>query len=326
VEGRIVIPRSYLYVPGDQPDKLTKARHRGADALILDLEDAVAPAAKRAARQAVRAFLDEISKSVAGDLAASDPAASDPAASGAAASGPAVLGSAAIRPAGPQLWVRINPGRAAEADIAAVWHPVLTGVMAAKTESADDLQRVHAALCRAERAAGVPEGSTAVVPLLESARAVLAAAEIAGGPRVVRLQIGEADLASELGLDVAGGGAQVLQSVRSTVVLAAAAAGLEPPVGPVSTDFRDLDALRRSTIELAGMGYLGRACIHPAQLAVVNEVFTPDPDALAHARSLLDRFDAERAAGRGVMVDDDGRMVDEAVVRRARRLVQLAGS
>jgi citrate lyase subunit beta/citryl-CoA lyase len=312
-----VIPRSYLYVPGDQPDKLAKALHRGADALILDLEDAVAPAAKPAGRQAVRAFLDQSSTSVVPDPAATGSASES-------ASDIAASYSRGARSAGPQLWVRINPGQAGVADIAAVWHPMLTGVMAAKTESVDDLRRVHTALSRAERAAGVPDGSTAVVPLLESARAVLAAADIAAGPRVLRLQIGEADLASELGLDAAGSGGQVLQWVRSTVVLVAAAAGLQPPVAPVSADFRDLEALRRSTVALAGMGYLGRACIHPAQIEVVNEAFTPDPEALARARSLLDRFDAQLAAGRGVMVGDDGRMVDEAVVRRARRLVQLA--
>jgi citrate lyase subunit beta/citryl-CoA lyase len=294
-----VIPRSYLYVPGDQPDKLAKAAHRGADALILDLEDAVAPDAKDAGRAAIRAFLEAGTHAAAPDRAG-------------------------VRPAGPQLWVRINPGEMGEADVAAVWHPVLTGVMVAKVESAEDLQRVDLALSRAERAADVPHGSTAVVPLLESARAVLSAPVIAAGPRVVRLQIGEADLASELGLVVPGPGDQVLAAMRSAVVLAAAAANLQPPVAPVSTDFEDLDTLRRSTIALAGMGFLGRACIHPAQLAVVNEVFTPDPDAVARARSLVDRFDAALAAGQGVMVGDDGRMVDEAVVRQARRLLQLA--
>jgi len=286
----VVIPRSYLYVPGDQPDKLAKVLQRGADAVILDLEDAVAAGAKDAGRAAVAAFLDGL---------------------------PTGLSS-------PQLWLRINPAEAGSVDIAVAWRPVLTGVMVAKTESVADLEDVDRALRAVEQAAGAAVGSTAVVPMLESAAAIFAAPQIAAGPRVVRLQVGEADLTSELGVDAAGAGSAVVTTARSMVVLASAAAGLEPPMAPVSTDFRDLDALRSSTRELAGMGYLGRACIHPAQVAVVNGVFTPDAQEVSAARSLVQRFDAELAAGRGVMVGDDGRMVDEAVLRRARRLLVLA--
>jgi citrate lyase subunit beta/citryl-CoA lyase len=290
-----VIPRSYLYVPGDQQDKLAKARRRGADAYILDLEDAVAPAAKPAGRSTVAAFLDGTER-----LTGSP--------------GPAA-----------QWWLRINPGDTGLTDIATAWRPVLTGVMVAKVESAADLEPVDGALADAETAAGIPVGRTSVVPLLESAAAVLAATAIAAGPRVTRLQIGEADLASELGLDRDSGGTEVLRTVRSMVVLASSAAGIEPPVAPISTDFRDLEALRASTRMLAGMGFVGRTCIHPAQVPIVNEVFTPDPDAVAAAASLVSRFDATVAEGRGVMVADDGSMVDEAVVRQARRLLALAG-
>lgn len=290
-----MIPRSYLYVPGDQPGKLAKSAWRGEDALILDLEDAVAPHAKEAGRRCVRAFLEGLP---------AEPASGEPR---------------------PQLWLRINPGDAGSTDIGTAWHPALAGVMVAKAESAADLERVGAALAEVESAAGTTVGSTAVVPLLESAAAVFAATEIAAAPRVVRLQVGEADLASDLGLDVAGGGIEVLRTVRSTVVLAGAAAGLEPPVAPVSVNFTDLDALRRSTRELAAMGYLGRACIHPAQIAVVNDVFTPDPSSVGKARALVQRFDAALAAGRGVILGEDGRMVDEAVVRQARRLLALTG-
>jgi citrate lyase subunit beta/citryl-CoA lyase len=293
VSVRPVVPRSYLYVPGDQPAKLAKAVGSGADALILDLEDAVAPRAKDAGRTAVRAFLESVN---------------------------ATGGSTAL----PQLWVRLNPGPDGLLDIQATWHPGLTGVMLAKTESVAELREVDRALARAEAAAGSGSGSTAVVPLLESGGAVLGAAEIARGPRVLRLQIGEADLTSELGLDAAGAVIEVLRVARAQVVLATAAAGLEPPVGSVSADFTDLAALRSSTLDLAAMGFIGRTCIHPAQIAVVNEVFTPDPIQLQSARDLVRRFDAAVAVGRGVIVDEHG-MVDEAVARRARRLLALAG-
>jgi citrate lyase subunit beta/citryl-CoA lyase len=107
-------------------------------------------------------------------------------------------------------------------------------------------------------------------------------------------------------------------------VLASAAAGIDPPVGPVSTNFRDLDALRTSTEALARLGYVGRACIHPAQAAVVNEVFTPSEESVASARALVEAYDAAVAAGQGVFTDESGRMVDLAVVRQARRTLSLA--
>lgn len=284
----MTIPRSYLYVPGDQLEKLAKAFDRGADALIVDLEDAVAPSRKDAARQTVAQWLSD------------------------------------ARPAGQvQVWVRVNPGEMGLEDVAAVVAPTLTGVVAAKAEKPEDLVALDAALHAAEAAAGLTSGSIAISPLLESAAAVLDALRIARGPRVRRLQLGEVDLRADIGA-TPGDDEQELLHVRSHVVLVSAACRLDPPVGPVSPDFRDLARLRASTEALARMGFLGRACIHPAQVAVVNEVFTPSADEVERARALVRRFDEAVAAGSGVLVDDDGRMVDEAVIRQARRVLSLA--
>ena len=280
------VPRSYLYVPGDQPEKLSKALDRGADAVIVDLEDAVAPAAKESARAAVAEWLRS-------------------------------------RPprAEVEVWVRINPGAAGRQDAAAAAvGPGLAGLVTAKTESAADLVALDGALRSAEVAAGLPVGQVAVAPLLESAAAVLAASSIAQGPRVRRLQIGEADLRADLGLPPGDGDPELLY-VRSQVVLVSAACGLAPPVGPVATDFRDQERLRSSTHALARLGFVGRACIHPAQVAVVNEVFTPAPEEVDRARALVARFERAVAEGSGVLLDDAGRMVDEAVIRQARRLL-----
>lgn len=283
--------RSYLYVPGDKPDVLAKALGRGADALIVDLEDAVAPDAKDQAREVVRRFLADL------------PAAGDGAV---------------------ELWVRVNGDGLAGRDIEAVASPALTGFCLAKTESPDDVDAAAEACGRAEDALGLAPGVFALAPLLESAAAVLDARAIASAsPRVVRLQVGEADLRADIGVTL-GPDERELLHVRSSIVLASAAAGIEPPVGPVSTNFRDLDALRESTQALARLGYRGRACIHPAQAAVVNEVFTPSEDELNAARSLVDRYDAALAAGEGVFTDEQGRMVDLAVIRQARRTLALA--
>lgn len=274
-----MLARSALYVPGDAADKLTKALDRGADEIIVDLEDAVAPPAKDAAREQVRIWLHDLP----------------------------MLANVGV-------WVRLNTGALRDIDVRAIADaPALTGVMVAKTETADELVALDRLLTSL--------GSTAtVVPLLESASAVLRAAEIAAAPRVQRLQIGEADLRADIGV-TPGEDERELLYVRSHVVLASAAAGIAPPIAPVSTNFRELDAFRASTEALARLGFVGRACIHPAQVAIANEVFTPTAEQVATARALVEKWERE---GAGVAVDDRGQFVDEAVIRQARLVLARA--
>ncbi|MCB0951516.1 MAG: hypothetical protein KDB13_02050, partial [Microthrixaceae bacterium] len=108
---------------------------------------------------------------------------------------------------------------------------------------------------------------------------------------------------------------------RSTVVVASAAAGLDPPTAPVSTDFRDLESLRAETVALRRLGFGARSAIHPSQLGVINDVFTPTAAELERATALVARFEESLVRGEGVCVDTDGTMVDEAVVRSARRIL-----
>ncbi|GAA2609672.1 HpcH/HpaI aldolase/citrate lyase family protein [Paractinoplanes durhamensis] len=268
--------RSYLYVPGNRPSMLATALSRGADALIVDLEDAVPPGEKSAARDAVAGWLRTL-------------------------------------PEGSPVYVRINEGKDGLADASAVAGPALRGLCVAKAGTVDQLAGITAELDRA----GAP-ATVELVPLLETAQAILSAPALAAAPRVRRLQIGEADLAAELGVTL-GADERELIYVRSAVVLASASAGIEPPAAAVTTDFRDLDRLRRTTAALKRLGFRGRACIHPAQIPVVNDVFTPAPAQLAAARDLIERFEA---AGGGVCLDARGRMVDLAVVREARRTLR----
>jgi len=272
------LARSALYVPGDAPDKLARALERGADEIIVDLEDAVIPAKKDAARDAVRTWLHDLP----------------------------VLAEVGV-------WVRVNSGDLRETDVRATADaPALTGFMIAKAETAEELVQLDRLLSSI--------GSTAaVVPLLESAGSILRASEIAGAPRVQRLQIGEADLRADLGI-TPGPDERELLFTRTQVVVASAAAGIAPPIAPVSTEFRDLDAFRESTEALARLGFVGRACIHPGQVAVANDVFTPTPEQVESALALLARFEEGTT---GVGVDADGRFVDEAVLRQARRLLSL---
>lgn len=276
------IARSYLYVPGDRPDRLAGALTRGADALIADLEDAVAPAHKRSAREQVRAWLD-----------------TDP-------------------PPGPQRWVRINAGDL-ETDLGAVVTPALTGVVVPKGEP-DQLAAVDAMLRQLEAERGLAAGAVAVLPLVESATGLLRVAEVAAAPRVLRLGLGEADLAADLGLSL-DAERTILTPLRLQVVVASAAAGISRPVGPTSTAFRDLAAFRRSAEVLRQLGFRGRTAIHPGQLAVIHEVFTPTADEVAAARALLARFEAAEGGG---FVDADGSFADLAVIRNAREVLALA--
>ncbi|TCJ97129.1 HpcH/HpaI aldolase/citrate lyase family protein [Nocardia alba] len=270
--------RSALYVPGNRPDLFAKALTGRCDVVLLDLEDSVPLRDKESARAEVIAWVRSV---------------------------PAHRS---------RIWVRVNSGELGNADLAAVAACGPAAVCLAKTESARQVGAAADILDRYE------SGSHAVrvCPLLETATAIYAAREIAMAPRVLRLQIGEADLCADTGISP-GADERELLAVRSQVVLAAAAAGIAAPLAPVRTDFRDLDALRVSTHALRRLGFRGRACVHPAQVPVVNEVFTPSAADLERARALVADFDA---AASGVMVDDTGAMVDLAVIRHARRLLE----
>ena len=289
--------RSYLYVPGDRPDRMTGALERGADALILDLEDAVAPDNKVTAREHVSRFLADVANRH--DAAAAS---------------------------GPKFWVRINAGDMGLDDVAMVvpeGGAVLAGFVVPKVDSIDDLDELSRELEILEAANDRDDLPIPLCALLETADAIFDARDIALHPRVVRLAIGEADLSAELGVELTPGDERELLTARSMVVMASAAARIDPPTGPVSTDFRDLDAYRASSVALLRLGFAGRSAIHPAQVPIINEVFTPSAADVERARVQLAAF---AAAGGGACVGPDGQMVDEATVRRARRLLGRAVS
>lgn len=277
--------RSYLYVPGDQPGRLQRAAQRGADALIIDLEDSVAPSAKDDARTHAGRWI-----------------------------------TAASRSSGP-VWVRVNPAQAA-ADIAATVWPGVAGVVVPKAEPAL-LAQVGELLGQREPEIGLLAGSLAMLPLIETAAGLLAAPAIAAAGRVARLGIGEADLAAELNLRP-GPGCEEMMPLRLQIVLASAAAGIAAPVAPVATNFRDLSALRESTHAALRLGFRARTAIHPAQLPVINEVFTPSAAEVSQARQIVAAFEAAERDGSGVITGGESEMVDVAVIRSAREVLARA--
>jgi citrate lyase subunit beta / citryl-CoA lyase len=270
--------RSYLYVPGDDPRKMEKALASEADAVVFDLEDAVALERKEDARDAVAK----------------------------------IVISAPPKP----CFVRLNkPGSAfIEDDIHAVAGPHLTGLRLPKVESTQDVLRV------AERLQGYGCGAV-VWCLIESALGLEQAFEIARShERVAGLGLGEADLSADLGVLSDEG----LLYARSRIVTASRAAGLPNPVQSVYTNVKDAEGLRRSTKSGKALGFMGRSAIHPAQVPIINEVFTPTDEEVAGARELLDAFEAAAGDGSGAFALPDGRFVDEAVVRSARAKLALA--
>ncbi|NKY35561.1 CoA ester lyase [Nocardia speluncae] len=269
---------TYLYVPGDVPQRFDKALRSGTDAVILDLEDAVAAARKDEARGLVAEWI------------------------------------ANCDPDGIELWVRVNPGALQESDIRAVAGPNLTGIWLPKVESARDLEAADRILT------GCGAGDAQLSALVETGTGLLAAPELARAPRLRFLQIGEVDLAADLGIEVDDSAEQLLFA-RSQVVVASAAAGIEPPVAAVSVNFTDLPAFEADTRRLRRLGFIGRACIHPKQLAPVRTVFTPTAEEVRHAEDVLNRLSA---ATSGVGVDAHGHLIDEAVARSARRVLARA--
>ncbi len=272
--------RSFLYVPGDRADRVAKALTTDADAVLIDLEDAVAPAAKAEARRVA--------------VAAAQSRAAD----------------------GPALWVRINPGEVGRADLGELVAAAdrLDGLVLAKCEEADWLDEVAAVF-------GHP---VALSPLIESARAVRRLDGLCSHARVDQCHLGEIDLLADLGVR-SSSTSNLLDHARAELVYASAAAGIRPPIGGVHPDVRDLAGLARDSAVLAGLGFGGRPALHPTQVALINAAFSASAEELHDARRLVALYDAALAAGRGAVTDDDGRMIDEAVVRRARRVLEQDG-
>jgi citrate lyase subunit beta/citryl-CoA lyase len=284
--------RSWLFAPGDSERKMTKATTSAADIVLLDLEDAVADEGKPRARAMVADFL------------AAQPAADRE-----------------------RLWVRINPldGPHALADLAAVIPAGPGGVMLPKARGGQDAERLDHYLSALEVAAGAELGGTEVIVLVtETAPAMFTTGSYQGAPRVIALTWGAEDLADALG---AGGNREpdgsygfTYELARSLCLLGAAAAGVTA-VDTVHTDFRDLDGLRRRAGRVRRDGYRGMLAIHPDQVDVINEAFTPTAEELAQAQEIVDLFAARPGAG---AIGHNGVMLDRPHLARAQSL--LAGA
>jgi citrate lyase subunit beta/citryl-CoA lyase len=276
--------RTWLFVPGHQQGRITKALGLGVDAVILDLEDGVPPSEKETARRSI--------------------------ASAVADTGP-----------GPGRFVRLQaPGGASLAeDLAAGVGRGTAGVCVPKVRLPDEVAALETPLREAERAAGRQAGSVRLLILIETASAVVHAVSIAAAsPRSVGLMFGAEDFAVELGM-WDGGTAEEFVYARSAIAVAAASAGLEA-VDRVFPDIHDAEGLRRDAQRGRALGFTGKAIIHPAQIEGVRSAFRRTAAEITAAQRIVDAWEA--AGGGAVAVE--GRMVDAPIVERARRLLAVA--
>jgi len=288
--------RSLLFVPADSDRKIEKALGCTADAIVFDLEDSVALANKQGARETVAAILAEHPPQK--------------------------------RAKGPALTVRINAlgSGEAERDLDAVLAGAPSAIMQPKTEGAGDVLALSAMLSAREADCGLAEGSTGIIAIAtETARALFALGSYhEAGERLQAMAWGAEDLSADLGattnVDEAGRHTEAYRLARTLCLAGAVAAGVEP-IDTVEVNFRDHDALRDASARAMRDGFTGKLAIHPDQVAVINEVFTPSPDDIARAQRLVAAF-AE--AGNPGVVGLDGEMVDRPHLVRAERLIERA--
>ena len=285
--------RSLLFVPGDDQRKLDKGFGSGADALLIDLEDSVALSRKAEARALTVAFL----KAHAG---------AD----------------------GPRLLVRVNAldTGLTDADLDAVMPGAPYGIMLPKANGGRDATHLGAKLAVREAENNLVDGATRIIAIgTETAKSIFTIGTYAGATqRLIGLAWGAEDLAADIGAETnkapQGGFSEPFRLARNLSLFGAAAAEVMP-IDTVYTDFRNEAGLAEETEQARRDGFTGKMAIHPAQVAVINRIFTPDAAAIAHARRIIDVFAANPGAG---VVSIEGKMIDRPHLRQAERIIAQA--
>jgi len=276
--------RSILYVPGNVPKFIDRAHERGADCVLVDLEDSVQPAQKPEARAMLAETMSKVARG------------------------------------GADVAVRINrPIRLAVADIEAAVRPGLSALFVTKTESVQHLRLLDEAVTELEKERGLPIGGIGFAAMIEHPRALAHINDIAEhGPRVIAMMLGGEDFALETG---SVPGDETLELPKRMVAFAAQAHGM-PMIGILGTvaDYSDPDAYRKSAERARRFGFSGGTCIHPGLVTALNEAYTPKADEVAYALKLIEADRRAAAEGRGSF-SVDGKMIDIPVIDRARKLI-----
>jgi citrate lyase subunit beta / citryl-CoA lyase len=282
-----------LYTPGNQPRLVSKVGTFGADAVILDLEDAVPLAEKAATRPAVRSALSNLARD-------------------------------------PPRYVRVNAmdtGLTFD-DLQVVVCSALDGLKLPKVETPDELLEAEARLAQLEEREGLERGQIDLIPLIETAKGVLNVRAIAeASRRVRRLGFGAGDFCRDVAVRFSGSlwepdGLELLFA-RSQIVLSSRAAGLDPPIDTVWLDVRDSHGLEQDARAALRLGFGGKSAIHPGQIEIINRVFSPASEEIDYARRVVEAFDKAEAEG-SASIAVDGRLVDYAIVLKARSVLERA--
>lgn len=274
--------RSRIYLPGNRPRMIQKGPLLGADALILDLEDSVAPEQKDAARNLVTQAIKSINFGLS------------------------------------EVMVRINPvSHGGLKDLEVVLQAGPDSIVVPKCESKEDVLAVEDAI----HAANI-EKPVAVLPMIETARGVLNAFEVASASTMVdAITFGGEDFTQDIGATRTKAGKEIFWG-RSFVIIAAKAARVQA-LDTVFSDINDEEGLRQDTLEIKQLGFDGRAAIHPAQIEIINECFTPSEKEMQHAANVLYAADLARQEGSGVAVIK-GKMIDKPIIERAEKIIRFA--
>jgi citrate lyase beta subunit len=281
--------RTFLYVPGSEERKLVKAQTLGADAVILDLEDSVAPERKADARERISGLLRGTPN-------------------------PAV-----------EWLIRLNGVTSPhfEADLACAIAAKPDGLVIAKVDDPATLQEVDRRLDAAERNAGRPAGSLKLFAMIESARAVLNAYAIAGATsRLQGLILGHVDLLRDLGLTPGPAGQGTVHHARCQLVLAARAARVDA-VDAIYLNIQDHDSLRDESLQAARLGFVGKQVIHPGQIPIVHAAFTPSAERVQRAERILGFWQKAQAEGKAV-VAMDGMLLEPPVIAMEELVLERA--
>jgi citrate lyase subunit beta/citryl-CoA lyase len=280
--------RTWLFAPGMDSRKITKALDSAADAIILDLEDAVATSEKPKARAMVREVLGTVSPDR-------------------------------------QVYVRVNDlmtGMTAE-DLKAVCTGGIAGIVLPKAESAEMIRVAGALIDAAAPAEKAPARPIRIGAIVESARGILRAEEIASaGGRLLTLMFGAGDFTNDMGIPTTNVGPHILNG-KLMAALACRSAGIQPPIDTVYFDVTDAEGFEADCRQAKGLGFQGKAVIHPNQIETANAVFAPNREEIAAAQLVIDSFKKAEAEGVGA-IRVEGKLVDYAMVKNAEKVIATA--
>jgi citrate lyase subunit beta / citryl-CoA lyase len=298
MDQKSVLLRSWMFVPGNRQRMIEKSLSVAVDAVMMDIEDGVAPAEKDTARKQIAACLDQVAARLKTEKGLRTPA----------------------------RFVRINAvgHERMRDDLALVLRPALEGLVLPKVEAPDQVKTVEQILDGKEAEAGLDRGSVRLLVAIESPKGLFNAYAIASSsPRVIGLLFGAEDFSREISLPLRREGeARDLIYARSGIVTAAACAHVQAVDG-VWPDLQDTEGLKKFAVQARRLGFSGMSLIHPAQADVVNGAFTPAPDEIDYAQRVLKAFDEAQARGEGA-VAFGGQLLDLPIIDRARQTLALA--